>query len=102
MSLYKDMEMGTFVANSVSGIWQDWRREDEQLIDSLLTHFSKNNLGGAKTKARLSGLIFLFFWWMSDWLIGSKKILIYKFKLIVKRHIRCGKNEHCDKWTTVL
>lgn len=67
MSLYKDMEMGTFVANSVSGIWQDWRREDEQLIDSLLTHFSKNNLGGAKTKARLSGLIFLMDQRLTHW-----------------------------------
>lgn len=51
-SLYKDMEMGTFVANSVSGIWQDRRREDKQLINSLLAHFSKSNPGCAKAKAR--------------------------------------------------
>lgn len=52
VSLYKDVEMGTFVANSVNGIWQNRRREDEQLINSLVTHFSKSNMGCAKTKAR--------------------------------------------------
>lgn len=50
LSMYKDMEMGTFVANSVSGIWQDRRREDKQLIDSLLSHFSKSRPGCAKAR----------------------------------------------------
>lgn len=52
VSLYKDVEMGTFVPNSISGIWQDRRREDNQLINSLLAHFSKSNRGRAKAKAR--------------------------------------------------
>ncbi|XP_041669386.1 ATP-dependent RNA helicase TDRD9 [Cheilinus undulatus] len=41
-SLYKDMEAGTHVPNSASSSWEDRKKEEKELIDSLLDHFSKN------------------------------------------------------------
>lgn len=52
MSLYKDMETGAYVPNSVSSSWKDHKKEEKQLIDNLLAHFSKNSQSYPKTKAR--------------------------------------------------
>lgn len=50
MSLYKDMERGTYVPNAASSSWKDRKREEKEIIDDLLTHFSKGR--HSKTKAR--------------------------------------------------
>uniref|UniRef100_A0A8C4NIM8 ATP-dependent RNA helicase TDRD9 n=1 Tax=Dicentrarchus labrax TaxID=13489 RepID=A0A8C4NIM8_DICLA len=36
MTLYKDMEAGTYVPNTVSSSWKDRKKEEKQLIDNLL------------------------------------------------------------------
>uniref|UniRef100_A0A8C2ZES9 RNA helicase n=1 Tax=Cyclopterus lumpus TaxID=8103 RepID=A0A8C2ZES9_CYCLU len=52
MSLYKDMVEGTYVPNSASSSWKDRKKEEKQLIDNLLAHFSKSRPSQSKTKAR--------------------------------------------------
>ncbi|KAJ0062697.1 hypothetical protein NL108_004311, partial [Boleophthalmus pectinirostris] len=52
MSVYKDMEDGTYVGNSMSTSWQERKQEDQETINSLLEHFSKAHLNFSKTKAR--------------------------------------------------
>lgn len=52
MSLYKDMEEGTYVPNSVSNTWSNRKKEEKELIDSLLTHFSKQSQSYSRTKVR--------------------------------------------------
>ncbi|XP_034077841.1 ATP-dependent RNA helicase TDRD9 [Gymnodraco acuticeps] len=53
MSLYKDMERGTYVPNAASSSWKDRKREEKEIIDDLLTHFSKGR--HSKTKVHLNG-----------------------------------------------
>lgn len=52
MSLYKDMAMGTYVPNTASSSWKDRKKEEKQLIDDLLAHFSRSRQSYSKTKAR--------------------------------------------------
>uniref|UniRef100_A0AAQ5XR48 ATP-dependent RNA helicase TDRD9 n=1 Tax=Amphiprion ocellaris TaxID=80972 RepID=A0AAQ5XR48_AMPOC len=51
MSLYKDKEDGTYVPDSVSSSWKDRKKEEKEIIDSLLAHFSK----GSQSYVRLHG-----------------------------------------------
>ncbi|KAM9341283.1 ATP-dependent RNA helicase TDRD9 [Symphorus nematophorus] len=55
MSLYKDMEAGTYVPNAASSSWSDRKKEEKDLIDSLLTHFSKHHHPFSKSKVSLHG-----------------------------------------------
>ncbi|XP_041810147.1 ATP-dependent RNA helicase TDRD9 [Chelmon rostratus] len=55
MSLYRDMEMGTYVPNAVSGFWKDCKEKEKQLIDDMLAHFSKSQQSYSKTKVHLHG-----------------------------------------------
>uniref|UniRef100_A0A665WHP3 ATP-dependent RNA helicase TDRD9 n=1 Tax=Echeneis naucrates TaxID=173247 RepID=A0A665WHP3_ECHNA len=55
MSLYKDMETGSYVPNAASSSWKDRKREDKDLIDSLLAHFSKSDQSFSRTKVQLHG-----------------------------------------------
>ncbi|KAM7403060.1 hypothetical protein PAMA_003810 [Pampus argenteus] len=55
MSLYKDMEAGTYVPNFVSSSWNDRKKEEKQIIDSLLAHFSKSHQSYSKAKVHLHG-----------------------------------------------
>uniref|UniRef100_A0A8C2ZEN8 ATP-dependent RNA helicase TDRD9 n=1 Tax=Cyclopterus lumpus TaxID=8103 RepID=A0A8C2ZEN8_CYCLU len=55
MSLYKDMVEGTYVPNSASSSWKDRKKEEKQLIDNLLAHFSKSRPSQSKTKVALHG-----------------------------------------------
>lgn len=52
ISLYSDMETGTYVPNAASSSWKDRKKEEKQLIDNLLAHFSKSRQSYSKTKAR--------------------------------------------------
>lgn len=51
MSLYRDIETGTYVPDAATGSWKDRKREDKELIDNLLSHF-KTNQSYSRTKAR--------------------------------------------------
>ncbi|XP_070836021.1 ATP-dependent RNA helicase TDRD9 [Chaetodon trifascialis] len=55
MSLYKDMEMGTYVPTVVSSSWHNRKKEEKQLIDNLLTHFSESHQSYSRTKVPLHG-----------------------------------------------
>uniref|UniRef100_A0A8C9XGP7 ATP-dependent RNA helicase TDRD9 n=1 Tax=Sander lucioperca TaxID=283035 RepID=A0A8C9XGP7_SANLU len=55
MSLYKDIERGTYVPNAASSSWKDRKKEDKQLIDSLLAQFSKSGQPHSKAKVHLHG-----------------------------------------------
>ncbi|XP_035529737.1 ATP-dependent RNA helicase TDRD9 [Morone saxatilis] len=55
MTLYKDMEAGTYVPNTASSSWKDRKKEEKQLIDNLLAHFSKSSQSLSKTKVHLHG-----------------------------------------------
>nr|XP_046268052.1 ATP-dependent RNA helicase TDRD9 isoform X1 [Scatophagus argus] len=55
MSLYQDMEAGTYVPNTASSSWTDRKKEEKQLIDSLLDHFSKSRQSYSKSKVHLHG-----------------------------------------------
>ncbi|XP_018545536.1 ATP-dependent RNA helicase TDRD9 [Lates calcarifer] len=55
MSLYKDMETGAYVPNAASSSWKDRKKEEKDLIDKLLAHFSKSNQSFSKTKVHLHG-----------------------------------------------
>lgn len=50
MSLYKDLETGTYVPNSASSSWKDRKKEEKELIDDLLAQFSKSSQSYSKTK----------------------------------------------------
>lgn len=52
MSLFKDLETGSYVPNTVSNSWRDRKKEEKVLIDHLLSHFSMSRQSYAKTKAR--------------------------------------------------
>lgn len=52
MSLYKDVETGSYVPSSASGVWKDRHREDKELINSLLASFSRNRHFYSKTRVR--------------------------------------------------
>ncbi|XP_034531835.1 ATP-dependent RNA helicase TDRD9 [Notolabrus celidotus] len=54
-TLYRDMEAGTYVPNSVSSSWKDRKKEEKQVINGLLDHFSKSRQPCAKAKAVLHG-----------------------------------------------
>ncbi|KAM9842947.1 ATP-dependent RNA helicase TDRD9 [Aulostomus maculatus] len=55
ISLYKDMEAGTYVPNATSSSWKDRKREEKELINSLLTQFSKSRPAFSRTKVHLHG-----------------------------------------------
>ncbi|XP_044230330.1 ATP-dependent RNA helicase TDRD9 [Thunnus albacares] len=55
ISLYKDMEAGTYVPNAASSSWKERKKEEKQLIDNLLAHFSKSRQSYSKTKVHLHG-----------------------------------------------
>ncbi|XP_031702877.1 ATP-dependent RNA helicase TDRD9 [Anarrhichthys ocellatus] len=55
MSLYKDMESGTYVSNAASSSWKERKKEEKQLVDDLLAHFSKSRQSQSKTKVPLHG-----------------------------------------------
>ncbi|XP_039992620.1 ATP-dependent RNA helicase TDRD9 [Xiphias gladius] len=55
MSLYKDIETGTYVPNTASSSWKDRKKEEKDLIDNLLAHFSKSSQSFSKSKVRLHG-----------------------------------------------
>lgn len=49
LSLYKDLETGTYVPNAASSSWKDRKKEEKELIDNLLAQFSKSSYS-SKTK----------------------------------------------------
>ncbi|XP_059209992.1 ATP-dependent RNA helicase TDRD9 isoform X2 [Centropristis striata] len=55
MCLYKDMEKGTYVANAASSSWNERKKEEKQLIDNLLAHFSKSRQSHSRAKVNLHG-----------------------------------------------
>ncbi|KAM4625880.1 ATP-dependent RNA helicase TDRD9 [Polymixia lowei] len=55
VSLYKDIEDGTYVPNTTSGSWKERKEEEKQLIDSLLSYFSKGSRPYLKTKVHVHG-----------------------------------------------
>ncbi|XP_069571059.1 ATP-dependent RNA helicase TDRD9 [Brachyistius frenatus] len=55
MSVYKDLKKGTFVPNSAGNSWIERKKEEKELIDSLLAHFSKCSQPYSSTKVRLLG-----------------------------------------------
>ncbi|XP_047466283.1 ATP-dependent RNA helicase TDRD9 isoform X2 [Mugil cephalus] len=55
MSLYKDLEKGTYTPNSAGSSWNDRKKEEKELIGSLLAHFSKNCQAYSRTKVFLHG-----------------------------------------------
>ncbi|XP_060919687.1 ATP-dependent RNA helicase TDRD9 [Labrus mixtus] len=55
ISLYRDMEAGTYVPNSTSSSWKDRKIEEKELIDSLLDHFSKSRQPCSRAKVNLHG-----------------------------------------------
>uniref|UniRef100_A0A3Q3A8T5 ATP-dependent RNA helicase TDRD9 n=1 Tax=Kryptolebias marmoratus TaxID=37003 RepID=A0A3Q3A8T5_KRYMA len=54
MTLYKDMEKGTYVPISANSAWKEREKEEKELIDSLLAHFSKYPPSGSKVRHRPS------------------------------------------------
>ncbi|XP_028251594.1 ATP-dependent RNA helicase TDRD9 [Parambassis ranga] len=55
ITLYKDMEKGTYVPNFASGSWKDRKKEEKELINRLLGHFNKSCTPFSKTKVSLRG-----------------------------------------------
>ncbi|XP_010877141.1 ATP-dependent RNA helicase TDRD9 isoform X2 [Esox lucius] len=55
LSLYKDMQDGTFTPNTTSSSWNTRKEEEKQLIDSLLQSFSKTSQSSLKTKVPVHG-----------------------------------------------
>uniref|UniRef100_UPI0037E94C75 ATP-dependent RNA helicase TDRD9 n=1 Tax=Semicossyphus pulcher TaxID=241346 RepID=UPI0037E94C75 len=55
MSLYKDMETGAYVPNTANSSWKDRKKEEKELIDYLLDHFSKSYQPSSKAKVNLHG-----------------------------------------------
>lgn len=52
VSLYKDLQDGTFTPNATSSSWKTNKEKEKQLIDSLLQSFSKTSRSFLKSKAR--------------------------------------------------
>lgn len=50
MSLYKDLETGAYVPNTASSSWNHRKTEEKELIDDLLTHFSKSSQSCPRAK----------------------------------------------------
>ncbi|XP_061824859.2 ATP-dependent RNA helicase TDRD9 [Nerophis lumbriciformis] len=55
VSLYKDIQTGIYVPNAISSSWKDRKKEEKELIDCLLSHFSKSRTLYSRTKVRLHG-----------------------------------------------
>ncbi|KAM8737457.1 ATP-dependent RNA helicase TDRD9 isoform 2-T2 [Acanthopagrus schlegelii] len=55
MSLFKDLETGSYVPNTVSSSWKDRKKEEKELIDHLLSHFSMSRQSFVRTKIHLRG-----------------------------------------------
>ncbi|KAK7904385.1 hypothetical protein WMY93_016992 [Mugilogobius chulae] len=55
MSTYKDMEDGTYASASTNTSWQERKREEQEVINHLLEHFSKTRQTFSKTKVHLHG-----------------------------------------------
>ncbi|XP_061650873.1 ATP-dependent RNA helicase TDRD9 isoform X1 [Phyllopteryx taeniolatus] len=55
ISLYKDIETGMYVPNAASSSWKDRKKEEKELIDCLLSYFSKRSNPYSRTKVRLYG-----------------------------------------------
>ncbi|XP_061700234.1 ATP-dependent RNA helicase TDRD9 isoform X2 [Syngnathoides biaculeatus] len=55
ISLYKDIETGMYVPNAVGSSWKDRKKEDKELIDCLLSYFSKSSIPYSSAKVRLYG-----------------------------------------------
>lgn len=52
MSLYRDMETGTYIPNSAGRCWDTRKKEEKELIDHLLDHFAKTRQAYSKNKVR--------------------------------------------------
>lgn len=52
MSLYRDMERGTYIPNSAGRCWDTRIKEEKELIDHLLDHFAKTRQPYSKNKVR--------------------------------------------------
>ncbi|KAL0969051.1 hypothetical protein UPYG_G00222040 [Umbra pygmaea] len=55
LSLYKDLQDGTFTPNSTSSSWKKRKDEEKELIDSLLQAFSMTSQSSLKTKVPVHG-----------------------------------------------
>ncbi|KAM9708386.1 ATP-dependent RNA helicase TDRD9 isoform 2-T2 [Menidia menidia] len=55
VSLYKDLENGTNVPSTSNSSWRNRTKEEKELIDSLLSHFSKSSVTFSKAKVRVNG-----------------------------------------------
>ncbi|XP_076014599.1 ATP-dependent RNA helicase TDRD9 [Genypterus blacodes] len=55
VSLYRDIEAGTYQPTSISSVYHDSKKEEKQLIDSLVTHFCKGPQACSRRKVRVSG-----------------------------------------------
>ncbi|XP_041827179.1 ATP-dependent RNA helicase TDRD9 [Melanotaenia boesemani] len=55
MSLYKDMEKGTYVPSSSSSSLKERNKEAKELVDSMLAYFSKSPQSYARAKVQLHG-----------------------------------------------
>ncbi|XP_049595748.1 ATP-dependent RNA helicase TDRD9 [Syngnathus scovelli] len=55
VSMYEDIETGMYVRNANSSSWKDRQKDDKQLIDCLLSRFSKSCPPYSRTKVRLHG-----------------------------------------------
>uniref|UniRef100_A0A3Q3RJQ9 ATP-dependent RNA helicase TDRD9 n=1 Tax=Mastacembelus armatus TaxID=205130 RepID=A0A3Q3RJQ9_9TELE len=55
MSLYKALETGTYVPSTPSSSWKERNKEDKELIDLLLNHFSQSPQPCSDAKVRLNG-----------------------------------------------
>ncbi|TNM95427.1 hypothetical protein fugu_016510 [Takifugu bimaculatus] len=55
MSLYRDMETGTYIPNSAGRCWDTRKKEEKELIDHLLDHFAKTRQAYSKNKVQLHG-----------------------------------------------
>ncbi|KAM9786380.1 ATP-dependent RNA helicase TDRD9 [Syngnathus typhle] len=55
VSMYQDIETGMYVRNASSSSWKDRQKDDKQLIECLLSRFSKSCPPYSRTKVRLHG-----------------------------------------------
>nr|XP_040055966.1 ATP-dependent RNA helicase TDRD9 isoform X2 [Gasterosteus aculeatus aculeatus] len=55
MSMYQDMELGTSVPYTTSSYYKERKKEEKQIIDNLLSHFSTSRQAQSKTKVQLHG-----------------------------------------------
>lgn len=52
MSMYRDMERGTYIPDSTGRCWDTRKKEAKELIDHLLDHFAKTRQPYSKNKVR--------------------------------------------------